>query len=191
MTLASGCWGLYTMAWAVWRNTGVVESVWKTSLLLSDWAVKHCCCGPGVGTGVSGFVGCEGLRLAGQIITWCLPLQLWHLNLAEQLRLLWSFRRQTKHLPYFFKSSLRASTFGTVWQSFDGCFPLQKVKVRQLASPLVNKACVVPSSLRFGFSGEGCPLFTVDPPAPSLASSSLWKYQAADLIASHHLPFLS
>ena len=29
-----------------------------------------------VGTGVSGFVGCKGFRLAGRILTWCLPLQL-------------------------------------------------------------------------------------------------------------------
>ena len=54
------------------------------------------------------------------------------------------------------------------------------------------KKCVVPSSFRFGFGGEGCPLFTVDPSALSLAAISPLKikHQAADLIASNHLPFL-
>ena len=131
LTLTSGCWRLYTIPWEDWRNTGVVESVWKTTLLLAIWAVKHCCCGPGLGTGVSGFVGCKGLRLAGQILTRCLTLQLWHLNLAEQLSLMWSFRRQTKHLTYFFKSSLRprASTSGTVWQSLDVSGSLKTSKI--------------------------------------------------------------
>ena len=57
--------------------------------------------------------------------------------------------------PLLLQKLLRASTSGTVWQSLDGCFRLQKVQVGQLASPPVNKACVVPSSLRFGFGGEG------------------------------------
>ena len=58
-------------------------------------------------------------------------------------------------------------------------FPLKKVQVGQLASPPVNKACVVPCSLRLGFGGEDCSLFPVDPPALSLASSSLLKISSS------------